>query len=107
MSTYVDHTDAYRSLVYAGARDGWYANPGGNLRAGLQGDVSFGRYDVIPRLGEVRDTGGPRRCCRSTECWRSTRAGCAGRGGAPTPQRCVVSSGTMQPRELLAPEVTS
>jgi hypothetical protein len=58
MSTYVHHTDAYRSLVYAGARDGWYANPGGNLRAGLQGGVSFGRTDVILRLGEVRDTGG-------------------------------------------------
>jgi hypothetical protein len=58
MSTYVDHTDAYRSLVYAGARDGWYANPGGNLRAGLQGGASFGRYDIILRLGQVRDTGG-------------------------------------------------
>ena len=58
MTTYLAHSDAYRSTVYAGARDGWYANPGGNLRAGLQGGVSFGRYDVVLRVGAVRDTSG-------------------------------------------------
>jgi hypothetical protein len=58
MTTYVAHSDAYRATVYAGARDGWYAKPGGNIRGGLQGGVSFGRYDVVLRVGELRDTGG-------------------------------------------------
>lgn len=58
MSTYVSHSPVYRSAVYADARDGWYENPGGNARAGLQGGISFGRYDVILRLGEMRDVGG-------------------------------------------------
>jgi hypothetical protein len=58
MTTYVASTQAYRSTVYEGARDGWYANPGGNVRAGLQGGVAFGRYDVILRLGEVRGIDG-------------------------------------------------
>ena len=58
MSTYVAHSDAYRSAVFDGARDGWYPNPGGNARAGLQGGVSFGRYDAILRLGQVRGIDG-------------------------------------------------
>jgi hypothetical protein len=58
LSTYVAHTDQYRDNVYPGARDGWYANPGGNVRAGAQGGVSFGRYDVILRAGVLRDTAG-------------------------------------------------
>lgn len=56
MTTHITNTDAYRSNVFAGARDGWYANPGGNARAGLQGGLSFGSYDVILRVGEVRGT---------------------------------------------------
>ena len=58
MTTYVAHSQVYRSTVYEGARDGWYANPGGNVRAGLQGGVTFGRYDVILRIGEVRGVDG-------------------------------------------------
>jgi hypothetical protein len=58
MLTYVAHRDVYRSDVFAGARDGWYANPGGNLRAGLQAGLSFGRYDVILRVGQVRGVDG-------------------------------------------------
>jgi len=58
MTTHVSNSDLYRSTVYPGARDGWYTNPGGNARAGLQGGVSFGRHDIILRIGEVRDTSG-------------------------------------------------
>jgi hypothetical protein len=58
LSTYIAHTAAYRSTVYAGARDGWYTTPGGNVRAGLQGGVSFGRSDLILRVGLVRDITG-------------------------------------------------
>jgi hypothetical protein len=58
LTTHVDNSAAYRSTVYADAKDGWYASPGGNLRAGLQGGVSFGRYDVILRAGMLRDVAG-------------------------------------------------
>ena len=58
VTTHVTHSAAYRSAVYQGARDGWYANPGGNARAGLQGGASFGRYDVTLRVGAVRDVDG-------------------------------------------------
>jgi hypothetical protein len=58
LSTRVAHNDSYRALVYPAARDGWYANPGGNARAGGQSGVSFGRYDVVLRAGLVRDVRG-------------------------------------------------
>lgn len=58
LTTHVAHSDRYRQNVYAGARDGWYANPGGNIRAGAQGGAAFGRYDIVLRLGVVRDTAG-------------------------------------------------
>jgi hypothetical protein len=57
-TTYVAHTQAYRQNLFAGARDGWYSMPGGNVRAGLQGGLSFGRYGVILRAGMVRDVSG-------------------------------------------------
>jgi hypothetical protein len=58
LTTYVAHTDTYRDNVYGGARDGWYANAGGNARAGAQGGVTLGRSDVILRAGAVRDVSG-------------------------------------------------
>ena len=58
LATHVTHADAYRMTVYADARDGWYGAPGGMLRAGLQGGVSFGRYDVILRSGRLMDIAG-------------------------------------------------
>lgn len=58
MATHVAHTDDYRATSYMDAKDGWYVGPGGNLRAGLQGGVAFGRYDVVLRAGQVRDIAG-------------------------------------------------
>jgi hypothetical protein len=58
LSTHVTHNETYRALVYPEARDGWYANAGGNGRAGAQGGLSFGRYDVVLRAGLVRDVAG-------------------------------------------------
>jgi len=58
IATHVAHADAYRMTVYADARDGWYGNPGGMLRAGLQGGISFGRHDVILRAGRLHDVTG-------------------------------------------------
>jgi hypothetical protein len=58
MTTYVAHSDLYRRIVYAGARDGWYGNPGGNLRLGVQAGVSFSRFDLVLRAGKLRDLKG-------------------------------------------------
>jgi hypothetical protein len=58
MATHVGHRELYRTKVHAGARDGWYRNAGGMLRAGLQGGLSLGRLDVILRAGRFADTSG-------------------------------------------------
>lgn len=58
MATHVAHTDEYRAISYMDAKDGWYTGPGGNLRAGIQGGVALGRYDVVLRAGQVRDVAG-------------------------------------------------
>ncbi len=58
IATRVVHSDLYRQTVYGGARDGWYANAGGNLRLGLQGGLSFSRYDLVLRVGKLRDVKG-------------------------------------------------
>jgi hypothetical protein len=57
-TTYIAHGDQYRAQVYADARDGWYAAPGGNIRSGLQTGASFGRYDLVLRLGKMVDVAG-------------------------------------------------
>lgn len=58
LTTHVRPSDAYRMNVHAGAQDGWFANPGANLRGGLQAGVTLARYDLILRAGQVRDAGG-------------------------------------------------
>jgi hypothetical protein len=58
ITTHVTSSDRYRQIVYAGARDGWYATPGGNFRAGLQAGLSFSRFDLALRLGGLRDLKG-------------------------------------------------
>lgn len=58
MTTYVHNNAAYRRVVYADAKDGWYATPGANVRLGGQAGASFGQYDVILRLGVLRDFAG-------------------------------------------------
>jgi len=56
--THIVHSDRYRNLVFAGARDGWYSNPGGNYRLGVQAGLSFARYDLVLRVGQLRDMRG-------------------------------------------------
>jgi hypothetical protein len=58
ITTHVTHSDRYRQLVFDGARDGWYASPGGNVRAGVQAGVSLARSDLVVRVGVLRDAGG-------------------------------------------------
>jgi hypothetical protein len=55
LTTRITHTQLYRDTVYAGARDGWYVNSGGNYRLGAQAGASFGRYDLVLRAGILRD----------------------------------------------------
>jgi hypothetical protein len=58
IATHLDHSDHYRSTHYADARDGWYGDAGSNLRLGVAGGVSFGRYDLVLRAGQARDREG-------------------------------------------------
>jgi hypothetical protein len=58
IATHISHSDAYRQLVYADARDGWYSTPGGNFRLGLQAGLSFSRYDLVLRTGRLRSIQG-------------------------------------------------
>jgi hypothetical protein len=58
LTTHITQSQLYRDTVYAGARDGWYINPGGNYSLGAQAGLSFSRFDVILRGGVVRDMKG-------------------------------------------------
>jgi hypothetical protein len=53
-ATHITFSDAYRTRVYSGAKDGWYRTPGGTAYAGLQAGVSFSSVDVILRAGLPR-----------------------------------------------------
>ncbi len=55
-ATHIAFTDRYRTLVYAGAKDGWYGLTGGTAYAGLQAGVSFSSFDVVLRAGHPRTT---------------------------------------------------
>ncbi len=58
LATHIDHGNAYRMLVYADARDGWYGNAGGMLHYGIEAGVTCGANDVILRAGQLRDVAG-------------------------------------------------
>jgi hypothetical protein len=53
-ATYVEPSRAYRDVVYADAKAGWYGNPGGTLYAGLNAGVSLGAVDLLLRAGHPR-----------------------------------------------------
>jgi hypothetical protein len=54
-ATHIEHTDRYRQVVYADARDGWYSSPGATLAYGVFGGYSFTNVDVVVRAGQRRD----------------------------------------------------
>lgn len=58
ISTHVAHSKGYRDHVFEEARNGWYGAPRGNARYGLQTGVTFSRFDVAFRVGQLRDTRG-------------------------------------------------
>ena len=51
LTTHLTHTQLYRDTGYAGARDGWYAMPGGTLKAGLRGGARFGSLELLASAG--------------------------------------------------------
>jgi hypothetical protein len=53
-TTRMSFSEKYRTQVYAGAQDAWYANPGGTIYAGMHGGISFSSFDVVLRLGQPR-----------------------------------------------------
>lgn len=52
--THIKNSDWYKTYFYADAKDGWYANTAGTLRAGLRGGVRRGRIEVVARAGVNR-----------------------------------------------------
>ena len=55
-ATHIAASDAYRTRVYGGARDGWYGIPGGTVYAGLNAGLSFSSFDLVLRAGLPRTT---------------------------------------------------
>lgn len=53
-ATHVTFSDAYRTRVYSGAKDGWYRLTGGTAYAGLQAGLSFSSFDLVLRAGHPR-----------------------------------------------------
>jgi len=58
IATHITNSDTYRMVAFPDARDGWYGNPGGLLRFGIQSGVSFGGNDIVLRAGMMRDIDG-------------------------------------------------
>lgn len=54
-ATYIRHSDRYRQVVYAEARDGWYSSTGATVVYGLSGGYSFSNVDLVLRAGQRRD----------------------------------------------------
>ena len=55
-ATHIAVSEAYRTRVYPGAKDGWYGLTGGTAYAGLQAGLSFSSLDVVLRAGLPRTT---------------------------------------------------
>ncbi|HTL37779.1 MAG TPA: hypothetical protein VL326_31825 [Kofleriaceae bacterium] len=58
LTTHITPSEMYRMTVFPGAKSGWYGETGSMVRAGLQGGVSFARYDIVLRAGRLLDTAG-------------------------------------------------
>ncbi|HEX5059116.1 MAG TPA: hypothetical protein VFV99_07135 [Kofleriaceae bacterium] len=57
-ATHITHSDTYRMVVYADAKDGWYGNTAGTFRYGIQAGLSFAGNDVVLRAGRLMDVAG-------------------------------------------------
>jgi hypothetical protein len=51
LTTYIRHSDLYRQVSHADARDGWYAFSGSTARVGLRAGVRLGSVEISARGG--------------------------------------------------------
>jgi hypothetical protein len=51
LTTHIGHSDLYRQIGYAGAKDGWYALSGSTARGGPRVGVRFGPVEIVARAG--------------------------------------------------------
>jgi hypothetical protein len=49
--THITHSDWYRDHYYPDAKDGWYLDAGGTVRAGMTGGITIGRTELAGRVG--------------------------------------------------------
>jgi len=57
LATQLTQSSLYRSVAYAGAKDGWYSSTGGTLQAGLRGGYRFGRVELSAGAGLLASEG--------------------------------------------------
>ncbi|HEY6909212.1 MAG TPA: hypothetical protein VI356_07575 [Myxococcales bacterium] len=57
LATRMKHSSLYRSVGYAGAKDGWYSLTGGTLQAGLRGGYRIGRVELTLAAGVLTSEG--------------------------------------------------
>jgi len=57
-TTYIAHSERYRTTVYADAKDGWYGSTGTRAVYGLYGGYSWRTVDLVLRAGQARDLEG-------------------------------------------------
>ncbi|GAA0877889.1 hypothetical protein GCM10009119_08570 [Algoriphagus jejuensis] len=58
IATQFRHSEEFRQNTYAKLQDGWAASPtGGNFAYGLQGGYSFGRNDLVLKIGGLASQG--------------------------------------------------
>jgi len=55
-TTHVRHSDLYRQVGHAGARDGWYAFSSTTAHGGLRGGARIGAFEIVARAG-INTTG--------------------------------------------------
>jgi hypothetical protein len=55
-ATRITFSERYRTVVYSGAKNGWYRTPGGTTYVGLHAGLSFSSFDLIVRAGHPRTT---------------------------------------------------
>ncbi len=57
LATHLNHASLYRSVGYAGAKDGWYSSTGGTLQAGLRGGYRIDRVELSLAAGVLATEG--------------------------------------------------
>lgn len=56
LATHLRHSDLYKELAYADAKDGWYSITGGTFQLGLRGGGRIGRVELYGTVGAMTTT---------------------------------------------------